>query len=373
MALTARNGLLTVPATVTIPADASSASFPLTGVRDGVEEITAEAATGNYEIASARVQVQASADALDTVLISGGGQKPNGDQVLPQAIVVRVQDVNRLPYQGIPLRARTMPSGTVDPASAVTDADGRASFRWTPGLGATQALAISVDDPKGRTLTVATSESRAFSNPVNAASFSADLAPGAIATLFGQNLTSASPAAASFPWPATLAGVRVTVAGRPAAILFAGANQVNFLVPDDVPVGDADVTLDADGISVARLGAARIRVTAPGVFFNSQSGYGAILNAGTSQTTDVRAAARGEFIEIYCTGLGALRDGQTIAPPVVTIGGAAAKVTYSGLAPGYLGLYQINAEVPSAAATGPQLLTVEMSGAKSNAVFVGVR
>ena len=35
-----------------------------------------------------------------------------------------------------------------------------------------------------------------------------------------------------------------------------------------------------------------------------------------------------------------------------------ATVTYSGLAPGYVGLYQINVRVPAGIPSGPQTLTV---------------
>ncbi|MBI1785951.1 MAG: hypothetical protein HYR60_00090, partial [Acidobacteria bacterium] len=59
--------------------------------------------------------------------------------------------------------------------------------------------------------------------------------------------------------------------------------------------------------------------------------------------------------------------------PAVTIGGAPAQVVYSGLASGYTGLYQVNVQVPADAPSGPQVLTLEIGGVRSNTVRIGVR
>jgi minor extracellular serine protease Vpr len=68
--------------------------------------------------------------------------------------------------------------------------------------------------------------------------------------------------------------------------------------------------------------------------------------------------------------LGALaRLAQTTTTPTVTIGGASANVQFSGLAPGYVGLYQANAQVPPGSATGPAVpLTISIGGGQSNTV-----
>jgi len=71
-----------------------------------------------------------------------------------------------------------------------------------------------------------------------------------------------------------------------------------------------------------------------------------------------RPAKPGEFLSIYCTGLGDVNNqpvlgsaspsnplASTLATPVVTIGGQTAQVLFSGLAPGFVGLYQVNVKV----------------------------
>ncbi len=86
---------------------------------------------------------------------------------------------------------------------------------------------------------------------------------------------------------------------------------------------------------------------------------------------------------IYCTGLGAVSsppaDGaagsgeKTIVSPAVTIGGAYAMVSFSGLAPGFVGLYQVNAAVPDGITSGNQAVTVAMYGTTSNSVLLPVQ
>ena len=57
----------------------------------------------------------------------------------------------------------------------------------------------------------------------------------------------------------------------------------------------------------------------------------------------------------------------------MTIGGVPAVIEYSGLAPGYLGLYQVNAQIPMDAPTGEQPLSLTINGVRSNVVKIGIR
>jgi uncharacterized protein (TIGR03437 family) len=53
--------------------------------------------------------------------------------------------------------------------------------------------------------------------------------------------------------------------------------------------------------------------------------------------------------------------------------GMKASISFSGLAPGFVGLYQINVEVPSGLKTGNQPVVVEVAGASSNSVLLPVQ
>jgi uncharacterized protein (TIGR03437 family) len=94
-------------------------------------------------------------------------------------------------------------------------------------------------------------------------------------------------------------------------------------------------------------------------------------------------ATKGETVLIYCTGLGVVSsppddgtaaNGQaTVATTTVTIGGVSAAVSFSGLAPGFVGLYQVNAAVPSGIASGNQPVVIREDGSSSNSVMLPVQ
>jgi uncharacterized protein (TIGR03437 family) len=231
----------------------------------------------------------------------------------------------------------------------------------------------------------------AASGIVNAASFlSGPLAPGEIATVFGDNLTSTSGVnlASSLPLPNQLLGVSVLVDGS-AAPLFAvdnlnGQQQINFQVPWEI-AGKASATVQVvnNGASSATV-TVPVAATQPGILnYNSNgSAFGVILHSNFTLADANHPAAVGEAISIFCTGLGAVTsqpaDGvggdasPTTATATVTIGGQTAVVRYSGLAPGFVGLNQVNTNVPMGLASGNQAVIVRIGEGSSNSVLLPV-
>jgi adhesin/invasin len=96
---------------------------------------------------------------------------------------------------------------------------------------------------------------------------------------------------------------------------------------------------------------------------------------------------RGDELVIYCTGLGALKQALdpampapatpvvTMNPAAVTIGGQNASVSFAGLVPGYIGIYQIRLTVPGGivSAEGTVPLIVSVSGQSSTPVGITVQ
>jgi uncharacterized protein (TIGR03437 family) len=91
-------------------------------------------------------------------------------------------------------------------------------------------------------------------------------------------------------------------------------------------------------------------------------------------------AKQGASIQLYVNGLGPVTNqpasgdtapsdpahlAQTVTLPVVKIGGAQATVQFAGLAPGFVGLYQVNVVVPSGIGSGPQPITISNGGKTS--------
>lgn len=359
--LRTETGAAGVPRSVTIPAGGASAEFTITGIRPGVEELLAVPAGQAYGAAAARINVAAPADVKLTLVSEG-----------PDPVSVRVTDINGIPYPGVRVQASPSQGGAVEAPSAVSGENGIATFRWTPAPSGSNRLQLSVD---GAAASLAVEVARVAS-VVNAASFEPAVAPGSLATVFGANLKAGAPASAGLPLPDTLDGVRVLLDGSPVPLLYASAAQVNFLVPSGQREGVVDLVVQNASIATA---AVRVRVVpvAPAVFFDPVSGYGAILNANTPETTAQRPAPRGGYLEIYCTGLGPValsKEGLplTTLRPQVSIGGVTAPVVYSGMAPGFPGLYQVNVRVPQAAPSGAPPLSIVLEGVRGNEVRVGI-
>ncbi len=376
--LTTRSGTVSVPSSVTIASGATSAAIPIRGVRPGVDDLIADIPGGLYSQAQSRVQVLDAPGNLTLQVVSGAGQLATPGVALPQPVVFRVADINNLPYPGTRVQASASTGGQVDPAVAVADAQGRVSFRYTPGpeplnelratiVGASASASVSA---LGRPFFTA-------SSVVNAASFSPVLAPGSLASVFGANLAGGATAAAGYPPPTVLAGVRLTVAGRPTSLLYVSDRQINFLLPTDLSPGETTVVVTTP-LGTSEIVRISLQPVAPGIF-QFTGGMGAVVVAGTGSTTDVRAAAPGEFLEIYTTGLGAVRPSstpglqETVLTPQVFLAQQPARVVFSGLTPGFVGLYQINAETPAGAPSGWQPLSLTIGGAPSNTVQVRVR
>jgi uncharacterized protein (TIGR03437 family) len=198
---------------------------------------------------------------------------------------------------------------------------------------------------------------------VNAASYTPGIAPGSIATIFGVNLGGTN--------------AQVLVNSRPAEVLFGSAGQVNFVLPATVAEGMASVVIRA-GNSISPEIQVPVRAVQPGIFFNTATAVGAITKANSAFLTTEDPPAPGDFISIYATGLGAVRTGatgfdETLIRPEVLIGGASAEVTYSGLAPGFTGLYQLNAKIPAGATAGQKRVVISMNGTRSNEVQIHVK
>jgi uncharacterized protein (TIGR03437 family) len=346
-----------------------TASFTLTGAKPGVEEILIAPSDPAYETAVARVQV-ADASRPKLILVSGDNQVAASAAPLPNPIVVRLTDVNDLPYPGARILAAASNGGSVTPAVALTDERGVASFRWTPGAASANQLKLSLEATSIGLTFNAGSATPSVTAVLNAASFVSGIAPGSLETLWGVNLAGGQTPQQAFPWPATLGGVSVRLNGSPLPLLYVSDTQINFYVPANAQLGAGSLTVITP--SGAQAGTQVDVVAAqPGIF------PGAVLHSGTAKSAVTEPVAAGDYIEIYCTGLGATRLAGglqvTTAIPTVFIGSTAATPIYSGLAPGFAGLYQINVRVPPGIPSGLQPLVLTINQTHSNEAKVLVQ
>jgi uncharacterized protein (TIGR03437 family) len=226
---------------------------------------------------------------------------------------------------------------------------------------------------------------------LNAASYEvgAAVAPGSIAAVYGIFPLSSFPPKEGLPLPPMLAGLAFRFgAGFPAPLLRFRALKSTYRY---LGVGAANrfTAYCYTGGRPSPMQFVRIARFAPGVFsVNGQgTGQGAILDEAYHLADISNPAGTDAIIQIYCTGLGAVTNqppsgaaapgeplAETTVSPVVTIGGAVAPALFSGLVPGSVGLYQVNARIPRDAARGAAVaLSVSIGGVTSNAVTIALR
>jgi uncharacterized protein (TIGR03437 family) len=204
---------------------------------------------------------------------------------------------------------------------------------------------------------------------VNAASFApagAPVAPGEFITLFGNGLANSSAVASTATFPLNLAGVEVLINEQRAPVYAVSPTQISALVPLAAPLGTATIVVSNSGTRSNPVEAV-VGAAAPGIFTLDKNGLGsgAILRADYTLVSPQSPVRRGEYVLIFCTGLGRTSppspDGTpgpssplstTTIVQNVYFGGRKGLISYQGLAPGFAGLYQLNVRVPADAPTG---------------------
>jgi uncharacterized protein (TIGR03437 family) len=223
-------------------------------------------------------------------------------------------------------------------------------------------------------------------NTLNAASFYPNLAlaPGAIASIFGfdNQFTTTAQTIGTLPLPTTVQNVQVLVGGTPAPIFYLGTNQINFQVPSSTPTsGTVDVTVErTDTGQILGDSSIAMNTISPALFTVNGSGQGQVLALNQDFTVNGpnNPATNGSVIQFFGTGQGVVPNmppdgtaatGLTPTPftPTVIIGTGAVNnplppsyIQYSGLAPGEVGVWQINAVIPAEVAptaSSPNQLT----------------
>lgn len=209
---------------------------------------------------------------------------------------------------------------------------------------------------------------------VNGASFdpAGPMAPGSFASMFGENLCSETVAGdwiAPGQLPTELGGCSVTVNGSFAMMHYTSPGQVNFIVPEGLGPGMAQVSMH-NGSNVIH-GTMQVGKAGPGVFsMNGMGmGQGAMLHGTMWQRGPFSVNTNGQPtpVSIFVTGL------DLSVTPVVEIGGVPAEVTWFGDAPGFVGLQQINVVLmENMAGVGLAPVTVTSDGVTSNVTFMNV-
>ena len=244
---------------------------------------------------------------------------------------------------------------------------------------------------------------------VNAAGYAPIVAAGSIASIFGSGMSNGQAIAGGSPLPNSLASSVLSIANQFAPLLSASPNRLNMQIPWELSgQSQAMVTGTIGELSSAPM--VVIAPFAPGLFTLGGAGsgmapfapalftlneanpsQGLVTIAGSQALAppgggNVMPVAPGASISIYCTGLGAVTNqpatgaaalatplSVTTTTPTVTIGGIAAPVSFSGLAPGAVGVYLVTVQVPVGASGGAVPIVLTIGGVVSNTVTIAVQ
>jgi uncharacterized protein (TIGR03437 family) len=200
---------------------------------------------------------------------------------------------------------------------------------------------------------------------VNAATFTAGISPGGLFSIFGSGLSGQGTATA------------VDFDGTPAPLLAASPFQINGQVPATITPGAHVLRVKSSYGTTQQT--VTVTAVSPGIFLVGAPPSAAVENYpdGSLNATN-NPVARGQALIVFATGLGSVvRQGQlsvTAAPVTAILNGVEMPTSFAGLAPGFIGLYQVNLPVPAATAPGLGIsLTLRQAGQLSNPVFVSLR
>ncbi|HYR90677.1 MAG TPA: hypothetical protein VE422_41820 [Terriglobia bacterium] len=209
------------------------------------------------------------------------------------------------------------------------------------------------------------------------------VSPGSLITIFGTNLADSAVVSAA-PLPRSLGGVCVTANEIAIPLISTSPTQIDAQLPLELGAGRVTLTVRSTRLGQASAGVQiPISATSPGVFSADVNGQqrAPLHAADFTLVTPDYPAERDEQLILYATGLGGVSPvvpvGQTASadplsptnqPIEVTIGGQPYPVVWSGLAPGFVGVYQVIVYVPGTRMQGDDLPVVVTAGGISSAI-----
>jgi len=204
---------------------------------------------------------------------------------------------------------------------------------------------------------------------------------GSLVSAFGTNFFAGDSIthASSLPLPESLAGIFLTMDGRPLPLVAVTPWQINAQIPPEQKEGPATFEVRfADGTRSNPV-TQTVKALGPALFTLPGSDQAAVLHANTGTLADqAHPAQAGQALEIYASGLGqtvpfvpagaaapAKPLATTLVRPEVDIGGQPARVLFSGLTPGSVGLYQVNVVVPEGLQPGRHSIRLRVGNLES--------
>ncbi len=244
-----------------------------------------------------------------------------------------------------------------------------------PGLPAARAVDVKLD-PEGNQLFVAIEGYGVYAalaphrygslQIVNAADFSTrPAAPGSLLSVLGGRVTAARAGELAFP------------------VLAASDSESQIQVPFNI--GERGVSVALETGRGSQEFPLAVQSVSPAIFVD-RDGTPLVLNADTGVLLDGMSPAHSNSrLQVLATGLGAVRPEWTagrpgpieqppevVAPVRAYLDRSPVEVTRAILAPGYIGLYLIDIQLPALVNSGSAELYIEAAGQPSNRVRITI-
>jgi uncharacterized protein (TIGR03437 family) len=306
-------------------------------------------------------------------ILNGNNQSVTVGNAFPQSLTVQIKDTSNNPIPNVTVGfSVTSGNGSVNPTSAVTDSQGRASTIATAaqstGPLVVTATYLSVSVSFSLTV-IAQGPVVSSANLQNSASFQTGLVPCGLATATGSGLApgiTGTVSGASFlgPLQDSLNGLSLSVNGTPAPIYQLsntnGKQQVTFQTPcEAAPGNNGTVVIQLNGATSTVTGVTILPVQ-PGIFYSTGSNgtaYGEVIDSKGNYVTTLNPAIRGNNFYLIATGLGQTTpptatnstgvNGQNVALPVIVgVSNLGVPVFEAIYQPGAVGIYVVGFTIP---------------------------
>jgi uncharacterized protein (TIGR03437 family) len=261
-----------------------------------------------------------------------------------------------------------------------------------------RALLISVLAIFSLSLAAYAQPSVAAGGVLNGASFATGqpVAPGSLVSIFGTNLASTNAAATTVPLSTSLGNVKVTFNNVAAPLNYVSSGQINAQMPFELTGSSTAQVVVTNGTTSSAPQTLQVASIAPGIFSltggqavaygNTDYTFAAAPGAISGLTTHPAKILDPQTLVVLATGLGPVNppiaDGvgdpttihNTTTIPVVMVGNVQAQVVFSGILPGFPGVYQVNIIIQAGTPTGNAIpLQIQMGGiTTSNTTTIAV-
>ena len=347
------------------------------------------------------ISPQSAQGTINLDAVSGDQDAAIAGQVIPDGqVAFQLVDANGAPVTGVPATF-SQGSGsvplTLSDVSSSTDNYGFAYATVT--IGSRTGTYVVNANAGGQSYqfsgSVSPQPTVGAGGVVNAANFTAPVAPGSYVSIFGTNLSivtdenyspvhlplSMDEVTVSFDASATGSLPAVSVPGR---LVYVSAGQINIQVPWELQgYSSAKMKVTLFEFGYGNVVTVPLANYSPAIFGSTIAAAEDVNGHVISSSNPV---ARGGVVQLFCNGLGPVTNqpasgdsavanplSTTTTTPTVTVGNASANITFSGLTPGFPGLYQVNFQVPGNIPAGNQPIIVSIGGVSSPALMLPVQ